>query len=142
MRKPRLKAPQNYEHAFYHCISRIVHRQFLLGDDEKEQFLKYMRECARFCGLQIITYCIMSNQFHILVQVPRRSTTPFSDEELLTRLEALSWLTNAATLRQRLETFRAQGHDAAAEKIRQGIRSEEHTSELQSHSFISYAVFC
>ena len=22
------------------------------------------------------------------------------------------------------------------------IRSEEHTSELQSHSFISYAVFC
>src|ERR1051326_9402101 len=24
----------------------------------------------------------------------------------------------------------------------QGKRSEEHTSELQSHSFISYAVFC
>ena len=23
-----------------------------------------------------------------------------------------------------------------------GSRSEEHTSELQSHSFISYAVFC
>ena len=23
-----------------------------------------------------------------------------------------------------------------------GARSEEHTSELQSHSFISYAVFC
>src|ERR1051326_9311055 len=26
--------------------------------------------------------------------------------------------------------------------FRQKIRSEEHTSELQSHSFISYAVFC
>src|ERR1051326_9484506 len=25
---------------------------------------------------------------------------------------------------------------------RQSCRSEEHTSELQSHSFISYAVFC
>ena len=24
----------------------------------------------------------------------------------------------------------------------EGARSEEHTSELQSHSFISYAVFC
>ena len=24
----------------------------------------------------------------------------------------------------------------------QAVRSEEHTSELQSHSFISYAVFC
>ena len=28
------------------------------------------------------------------------------------------------------------------EKINKEIRSEEHTSELQSHSFISYAVFC
>src|ERR1051326_3244603 len=26
--------------------------------------------------------------------------------------------------------------------LEQGDRSEEHTSELQSHSFISYAVFC
>ena len=26
--------------------------------------------------------------------------------------------------------------------LRKEIRSEEHTSELQSHSFISYAVFC
>ena len=37
--------------------------------------------------------------------------------------------------------------DAIQEKIREDvienvIRSEEHTSELQSHSFISYAVFC
>ena len=26
--------------------------------------------------------------------------------------------------------------------LREDFRSEEHTSELQSHSFISYAVFC
>ena len=25
---------------------------------------------------------------------------------------------------------------------KKNVRSEEHTSELQSHSFISYAVFC
>ena len=30
--------------------------------------------------------------------------------------------------------------EQVAKKI--GVRSEEHTSELQSHSFISYAVFC
>ena len=28
------------------------------------------------------------------------------------------------------------------EAIKKDFRSEEHTSELQSHSFISYAVFC
>ena len=31
---------------------------------------------------------------------------------------------------------------AAAAGYPNGSRSEEHTSELQSHSFISYAVFC
>ena len=35
-------------------------------------------------------------------------------------------------------TPRVQGYYRNAN----GIRSEEHTSELQSHSFISYAVFC
>src|ERR1051326_9239999 len=32
-----------------------------------------------------------------------------------------------------------QKHDRHAPEL---LRSEEHTSELQSHSFISYAVFC
>ena len=32
--------------------------------------------------------------------------------------------------------------DVRIEKFGDDVRSEEHTSELQSHSFISYAVFC
>src|ERR1051326_6871402 len=32
--------------------------------------------------------------------------------------------------------------EGLAEEARAVERSEEHTSELQSHSFISYAVFC
>ena len=34
------------------------------------------------------------------------------------------------------------GFKAVAEQLQAITRSEEHTSELQSHSFISYAVFC
>ena len=57
-------------------------------------------------------------------------------------------------IRIRLQSYDAQLIDAAAEKIvetakRTGARvsgpiprSEEHTSELQSQSLISYAVFC
>src|ERR1051326_6874345 len=33
-------------------------------------------------------------------------------------------------------------HEIIHEIARGGMRSEEHTFELQSHSFISYAVFC
>ena len=38
------------------------------------------------------------------------------------------------------EHIREMGHDMPEEPMI--FRSEEHTSELQSHSFISYAVFC
>ena len=45
------------------------------------------------------------------------------------------------------ELFREKGYVATtmadiAVKVGMLKRSEEHTSELQSHSFISYAVFC
>ena len=38
--------------------------------------------------------------------------------------------------------FRLDYLTSKYEKLHVGCRSEEHTSELQSHSFISYAVFC
>src|ERR1051326_9446225 len=40
--------------------------------------------------------------------------------------------------------FRKDGDVCSARRSKHfgGLRSEEHTSELQSHSFISYAVFC
>src|ERR1051326_5178068 len=33
-------------------------------------------------------------------------------------------------------------NESRLQKLEDRLRSEEHTSELQSHSFISYAVFC
>ena len=51
--------------AFYHCVSRIVDRNFVLGDLEKEHFVKLMRAYETFCGVRVITFCIMTNDFHI-----------------------------------------------------------------------------
>ena len=34
MRRPRLKAPVDFPSAIYHCVSRVVDRQFVLGDVE------------------------------------------------------------------------------------------------------------
>ena len=30
--------------AIYHCLSRVVDRRFVLGDEEKEQFVAYLRQ--------------------------------------------------------------------------------------------------
>ena len=41
-----------------------------------------------------------------------------------------------------VEKLAAKPNDHLALSMMGKVRSEEHTSELQSHSFISYAVFC
>lgn len=76
MRLKRLKAPANSASpvAYYHCVSRVVNRDFVLGDAEKDQFLAFMRLYERFCGVRVVAYCLMSNHFHLLVGVPKRPT--------------------------------------------------------------------
>ena len=77
MRMARIKIQDRA--AVYHCISRVVGGQWLLGDGHKEVLRQMMWQQAQFCGLQIITYCLLSNHFHILVRVP----APVEEEESL-----------------------------------------------------------
>tara|TARA_B110000305_G_C19351088_1_gene594283 strand:- start:20 stop:1057 length:1038 start_codon:yes stop_codon:yes gene_type:complete len=68
----------------YHCMSRIVGGQRLLGKMEKEVFRSQLHKLVEFCGLEMLTYCIMSNHFHVLVRVS--DETEVSDEVLLRRV--------------------------------------------------------
>ena len=121
MRQPRLKAPSSHPVAYYHCLSRVVDRQFVLGEREKERFVALMREYEVFCGVRVLTFCIMSNHFHLLVEVPQRPEALPSDEELLRRVERLSGLAGGGTTRQMLERFRKLGQDKPAEELRERL---------------------
>lgn len=71
MRHPRLKAdPRSPEPGLYHCLSRVVDRRFVFGVEEKNHFVLLARECERFCRVRILTFAVMSNHFHLLVEVP------------------------------------------------------------------------
>lgn len=118
MRQARLKVPPARGTAFYHCVSRVVDRQFVFGPPEKEQFLKFMREYEAFCGVRILTFCILANHFHLLVEVPPPPAQPPTDDELLRRVEQLSGAPGNGTPRQLLERFRQQGDERAAEQVR------------------------
>ena len=58
------------ELAIYHVTSRVVHRQLLFSSDAKEEFRKFMRMYERFSGCRVLSYCVMTNHFHILLEVP------------------------------------------------------------------------
>jgi hypothetical protein len=48
MRHPRRKADQRDEYGYYHCVARVVDRQFLFGETEKEHLVKLMKRYADF----------------------------------------------------------------------------------------------
>ncbi|MCH8473925.1 MAG: hypothetical protein LAT55_01695 [Opitutales bacterium] len=44
---------------------------------------------AGFSGVEILTYCLMANHFHVLVKVPDKSKIKLTDEELIARYRIL-----------------------------------------------------
>jgi putative transposase len=73
----------------YHVISRVVDRRFVLGTEEKEKFRTLMRMQENFTGCRVLSYCLMDNHFHLLLEVPPMAEGGLSDQELLKRLSAL-----------------------------------------------------
>ncbi len=78
-----------------------------MGDPEKETFHKILRQCETFYGLRVFTYCIMSNHFHLLVEVPE--PRELTEEEVLARIAALYPAKFVTGLCRELDVFRDAG---------------------------------
>ncbi|NCD34617.1 MAG: hypothetical protein EOL87_14525 [Spartobacteria bacterium] len=76
------------ELAYYHCMSRIVGRQMLLGDAEKEYICQLIRRIEGFTGIRVLTFSIMTNHVHLLLEEPDCKVV-ISDEELWRRMAFL-----------------------------------------------------
>jgi REP element-mobilizing transposase RayT len=87
MRQARIKIPVTEGEATYHCISRTVNGEWLFDDTAKEILRRQLWQVADYCGVRIVTYAIMSNHLHVLLDVPRQ--VPIPDAELLRRYEVL-----------------------------------------------------
>lgn len=73
--------------AFYHCISRTVAGEHLFGASEKSMLRRMIWEVAEFCGVEIVTYCVMSNHFHVLCRVNPHWSRKLDRNALLWRYE-------------------------------------------------------
>ena len=94
--------------AIYHCLSRVVDRRFVFGDVEREHFRMLMRMQENFSGCRVLSYCIMSNHFHVLLEVPPMPEGGISDAELLKRLGAIHTEAFVAGVAKELAEARAQ----------------------------------
>jgi len=69
----------------YHLICRTACQAYLFGDEEKEMFVHLLFQQARFAGIEVLSYCIMSNHVHLLARVSPIESLP--DQELLKRYQ-------------------------------------------------------
>ncbi len=91
----------------YHVVSRIVDRTFRMDDQEKEIFRGMMRRAEAFCGVRVLTYAVLSNHFHLLVEVPERGGV--DEAELVRRMTALYGRAHVALVLKQWEEWRRNG---------------------------------
>ena len=87
MRKRRFKRSAEVESAVYHVVTRTVNGVFLFEETDREMLRRMLWQAAEFSGVQVLTYCLLSNHFHVLVRVPAR--TAVGDGELVRRYRRL-----------------------------------------------------
>jgi putative transposase len=118
---PRLESPKP---VIYHCISRAVNREYVFGDLEREQQRMFMRMYENFSGCRVLSYCFMSNHFHILLEVTPLPAGGLSDAELLRRLGAIG---NEAQVDEVAKELKE-----ARQRIRQGLADESHAAAIHA----------
>jgi len=67
-RLSRLKF-SNPDEGYYHVISRMVQQEFLMGEKEKEFFLKLFKKLSQVYFVRVATFSIMSNHIHLILQM-------------------------------------------------------------------------
>jgi hypothetical protein len=104
----------------YHVMSRTCGGELFWDDVEKEALRRLLWKMADFCGVRLVTYCIMGNHFHALVEVPNkrlwleRFSGPEGEARLLDHLRTLYSKPFVALLKQELEELRRLGMHAVA----------------------------
>ena len=105
-------------------MSRTAGGEFLLNNIAKEALRKLIWKMAAFSGVEVLTYCIMDNHFHILVNVPERSKflrrfapTPDGEAAFLKHLKTVYSKAFITKLTTELAELRSAGRDSEAELL-------------------------
>ena len=66
--------------SYYHCLSRVIERRFIFGEQERERFRKLLRKQEAFSGVRVLTWICLSNHFHVLVAVEEKGGKAVQEE--------------------------------------------------------------
>ena len=79
---------------YYHVVSRCVRRAFLCGFDKitgkyfghrKAWLIGSVKQISSIFSIQIVSYAILSNHFHLTLYVDTEAALKWSDHDVITR---------------------------------------------------------
>ncbi len=73
---------------YFHVLSRVVDRRFVFNGEERTVFMEMLRRVETFSGVEVITWTMLSNHFHIVVHIPEK-VEDLPEDEFWARLQAL-----------------------------------------------------
>jgi putative transposase len=76
----------------------VVQKRMLMDGEAMEAMRQIMRSQAAFAGMEVLTYCFMSNHFHIFVRLDPKETEHLDDAGLVGRFRALYGSKKCASL--------------------------------------------
>jgi len=91
----------------HHLTSRIAHRVYFLGEDERNDLIEMVRRVSQFSGIKLLSWCIMTNHFHLLVYLPQR--VEIDEDEVLSRYAILKGSSARRQIESQLSVWRSQG---------------------------------
>ena len=116
-RMHRRPVPLSGEASSYHVMSRSVDGIAHFTDEEKEAFRMLVWRMAKFSGIEVLTYCVMGNHFHLLARVPpkekfiQRFAGAEGEERLFKHLRLLYSNAYVKRLRAEIDELRRHGRE-------------------------------
>ena len=114
-------------------MTRTVNGERLFETREKEVLRKMLWQVADFSGVEVLTYALMGNHFHVLVRIPESGVV--TDRELMRRWRVLypkPTKYQAASLSQIKRALERNDDEAAAIRKRLRARMEDVSAFMQT----------
>jgi hypothetical protein len=109
-------------------MSRTCGGEVFFDEVEKEALKRVLWRLAEFSGVRLVTYCIMGNHFHALVEVPKREiwlerfAGPTGEERLLAHMRVLYSKAYVDFLKAELAELRKMRLEALAQTKLEAIK--------------------
>jgi len=124
----RIRGMEQFEANYFHVMSRTCGGTVFFDEVEKEALKRLLLRLAEFTGVKVLTYCVMGNHFHALIEVPHRASFlerfagPEGEERLLEHLKVLYSKAHIAQLREQLAQWRKLGMESMVQSKLESIK--------------------